>query len=160
MTSKESVSPLTSFQLPSPRNPDIIGLTCSVARIIYLDIEDFSQRLCDNNWIANPQKIPESEYFSYQYGSQNRNTFLKAARAVSIQEISEFLISLNKEFKFSAECIILTIVYIRKFLQNSKIPLMSSNWKNIVSISTLIAQEFQIMPLCLPQIIRIFQISA
>ncbi|CAG9324221.1 unnamed protein product [Blepharisma stoltei] len=140
MISKTFSSTLNFTQWINSRSPEILDLIHSISRALYIEIEYFCKEIRINPRAVNLENIPESDYFSYQ---DNYNSCYdeKLARPVDIQEISEFVQTLYKEFKFSKECFVLTMVYIKKFLFYSKIPLMSDNWKNILLISTLVAQR-------------------
>jgi hypothetical protein len=121
--------------------PNIKSICTAVATILHTQIaEDIQEKKAIS---------PDSDYFVFseeKYFKDNPEEFDEERKELmreppSVDNIYEFIRNMYDCALFSAECFIMSLVYVNRMLSTTGSPLIAENWRPVILCSLLVAQK-------------------
>lgn len=140
---KKSRSSSTSsiFLDTTVSSPDVKNMIKAVAIILQTQLSE------DTNLGKNISKESDLYFFSEdKYIEENRPFFDQKRidnirKTPTVDEIEDFIEALYNCVRFSAECCIISLIYINRIIALTGLSLQNTNWRPLVFVSLMVSQK-------------------
>jgi len=127
--------------VPTLASPDISMIIHAMTLVMAHQIEEDSQKPAESDTNFDFSVFVEKKPKNVQNNGLNEYLKHDSEQGFNPQEITLFLKKLYRSANIGSECIILSFVYLNRFLTMTSCPLLPCNWKKLLVSATLIAQK-------------------